>query len=68
MGEDGSCPSCGDVLETPKLAAAAATVAERRPARPVPKAPWHFKVLLGSLAIYLGYRAFQGVAWVAERI
>jgi hypothetical protein len=26
--------------------------------------PWHFKLLLGALAVYLGYRAFQGVEWL----
>ena len=27
------------------------------------KAPWHFKLMLVALAIYLGFRAWQGVAW-----
>ncbi len=31
------------------------------------KAPWHFKLLLGSLTIYLGWRSFQGVAWLLRR-
>jgi hypothetical protein len=29
--------------------------------------PWHFKLLVFSLVIYLGYRAFQGVAWLVNR-
>ena len=33
-----------------------------------PKSPWHFKLLMVSLAIYLGYRAVQGIAWVVGRI
>ncbi|MGH9125355.1 MAG: hypothetical protein ACRDZ8_11615 [Acidimicrobiales bacterium] len=32
------------------------------------KAPWHFKLLLGGLVIYLGYRAYQGVEWLAHRL
>ena len=31
------------------------------------KSPWHFKLLMVSLAIYLGYRAVQGIAWVMGR-
>lgn len=29
-----------------------------------PKVPWHFKLLVVALVIYLGWRAFQGVEWV----
>jgi hypothetical protein len=32
------------------------------------KAPWHFKMLLGGLVIYLGYRAYQGVEWLAHHL
>jgi hypothetical protein len=32
-------------------------------AKPV-KAPWHFKLLLVALVLYLGWRAWQGVDWV----
>ena len=27
------------------------------------KVPWHFKLMLLALAVYLGFRAWQGVAW-----
>jgi hypothetical protein len=30
--------------------------------------PWHFKLLLVALVIYLGYRGVQGVVWVAHRL
>lgn len=32
------------------------------------KAPWHFKVLLVSVAVYLGWRAFQGAEWVIRHL
>jgi hypothetical protein len=32
------------------------------------KSPWHFKLLMVSLTIYLGYRAVQGVAWLINRM
>lgn len=31
------------------------------------KAPWHFKLLMVALALYLGWRAVQGVEWVVHR-
>jgi len=33
-----------------------------------PKAPWHFKLLLAGLTLYLGFRAVQGVEWVLHRL
>lgn len=32
------------------------------------KAPWHFKLLLVAVVLYLGFRAVQGVLWVAEHV
>lgn len=32
------------------------------------KAPWHFKVLLLSVAVYLGWRALQGIGWVVHHL
>jgi hypothetical protein len=52
MAPDGSCPACGDVI-------ADATDA---------RAPWHFKLLLASVVLYLGWRAAEGVAWVLRHV
>ena len=30
----------------------------------LPPIPWHLWLLLAALAVYLGYRAFQGLEWV----
>ena len=32
---------------------------------PPQKVPWHFKMLLGGIVVYLGYRAYQ--AWSGWR-
>ncbi|MGC1513317.1 MAG: hypothetical protein WA797_10425 [Acidimicrobiales bacterium] len=32
------------------------------------KAPWHFRLLVGALALYLGWRVIEAVVWVVERI
>jgi len=33
-----------------------------------PRAPWHFKLLVASAALYLAWRAAQGAAWLAGRL
>ncbi len=50
LSEDGACPSCGTVL----------TEVERKPV------PWYFKAMLAASVVYLGYRAYQGIAWVSH--
>ncbi len=44
---------------------AAATGAATSEDEPLDPIPWHFKLLLGAVALYLGYRAFQGIEWLA---
>ncbi len=46
---DGTCPSCGRRLDAPEH------VARRN------RVPWHFWVLFAAAAVYLGWRAIQGV-------
>ena len=29
--------------------------------------PWHFKALVAAIVLYLGWRAFQGIEWVARQ-
>ena len=61
MTEEGACPSCGRVLEAPKAAAASAAGAKsvRELAGKEAKAPWHFKLLVAALVVYLGWRLVQ---------
>lgn len=50
MNKDGTCPSCGRVVQTPEP-----------PAGDVDdeKTPWHFKLLVVALVVYLGWRFVQ---------
>ena len=32
-----------------------------------PTTPWHFKLMLVALVLYLGWRGVQGVAWLFDR-
>ncbi len=34
----------------------------------LPSAPWHFKVMLAALVIYLAWRGVQGLGWLAGRL
>lgn len=59
MKADGSCPTCGRIVETPEPITAKNLDLKRLAAgegAEVAKAPWHFKVLVVALAVYLGYR------------
>jgi len=51
MVSDGSCPSCGRQL---------ATAEEELEAT---GAPWHFKLLVAAMAVYLAWRAIELVGW-----
>ena len=68
MRADGTCPTCGRLLElrTPPGDPAAAHEAPEEEAGPA--APWHFKVMLLALAAYLAWRGVQGVGWVASHL
>jgi hypothetical protein len=52
MAEDGSCPTCGKPI--------AAIEHEQRQRSGT---PWHFKLLVAILAVYLAWRAVQLVGW-----
>ena len=68
---DGACPTCGRTVDpgsahvaSPPVAAAN-TDADDDELGPI---PWHLKLLAGALAVYLGYRAWQGIEWVAHKL
>lgn len=62
MNPDGSCPRCRRVLdqaERPKTYSAANLDLKKLAARPGEEeltAPWHFKLLVAGLVLYLGWR------------
>ncbi len=65
MGEAGQCPTCGRVITKVAPPPAEAETGETAEA---PRAPWHFKLMVVALVIYLGYRAVQGVMWLAAHL
>jgi hypothetical protein len=54
---DGTCPRCGTKVAEPEPASDA-------PAQAATKIPWHFWVMVIAAAIYLGWRAVQGLMWL----
>ncbi len=56
---DGTCPTCGRTVGAPQSPAAEAATGG---------APWHFKLLIAVTVVYLGYRLFQGLLWVAHQL
>ena len=70
---DGTCPTCGRPVDpghahavgkSPADVDAATQEQEDEPLGPI---PWHLKLLAAALAVYLGYRAFQGIEWLAHQ-
>lgn len=63
---DGRCPACGrtaDLGEVAEQAAAAAAARSEEERLPV---PWHLKVLVAAIVVYLGYRLWQGIGWLVR--
>jgi hypothetical protein len=58
LAVDGSCPTCGrTVAEAEQQAQDDTVVADER-------TPWHFKLLIGAVAIYLIWRLIQMIGWL----
>jgi hypothetical protein len=67
---DGTCPNCGRIVDPGHAHAPApvpAVPAEDAEEDDLPPIPWHLKLLASAVAIYLGYRALQGIEWLIGR-
>jgi hypothetical protein len=54
---DGTCPTCG--RQVGEIERRADDAADDVPV------PWHFKLLVVALVVYLGWRGIQLVGWLA---
>ena len=67
MNDDGSCPTCGRVLEATKSASTVTAknvdvkklAASGEGGDVDARAPWHFKLLIVLMVAYLGWRLVQ---------
>ena len=69
LNDDGTCPTCGRLVEAPKRQPITAKNLDlRRLAagddEEIPKTPWHFKLLMVLLVLYLGWRIVQLFTWI----
>jgi hypothetical protein len=62
------CDDCNRFFNPPSMGPGGECPVCGRVIGEAPKAPWHFKLLLVGLTLYLGFRAFQGVEWVLHRL
>jgi hypothetical protein len=61
LNSDGTCPTCGapvgEIEQRAEQVVADDVVADEG-------TPWHFKLLIGVVAIYLGWRTVQMIGWL----
>ncbi|HEV8207945.1 MAG TPA: hypothetical protein VGR04_14775 [Acidimicrobiia bacterium] len=63
---DGTCPTCGRPVESGHAHAAATTEESTKPRRA--SLPWHLWLLAIALAVYLSFRAWQGIEWIIQQL
>jgi hypothetical protein len=68
MKPDGSCPICLQTVDYKRARKAAELRSTGDEPEEIVPTPWHFKLLVGGTAVYLGYRFLQGVQWLAHKL
>lgn len=67
---NGVCPTCKRVLATKgALRMEARSLGIPGPGEKegeAPKAPWHFKVMVGAVTLYLLWRVWEGILWLVN--
>jgi hypothetical protein len=61
LNPDGTCPTCGRPVGEPP-------VEEKLTRFGREGSPWHFKLVIGITAVYLGFRLVQGIVWAAHHV
>ena len=54
---DGTCPTCDGPVDMADV---------KGSTKQATKVPWHFKLMILVLVIYLGYRLIQGIVWLSH--
>jgi hypothetical protein len=65
--DDGTCPTCGRAVERAGSHATVAADHDDSDDRTAPL-PWHLWLLAAAVAVYLGFRAWQGIEWVIQSL
>ncbi len=63
MRADGTCPTCDRAVDAGRAQTPAHTVGHDNGTEQDEKipVPWHLKLLVAAIVIYLGFRAWQGI-------
>jgi hypothetical protein len=66
----GTCPRCAQPVDPGRARPPepASPTPEAQDDEPLDPLPWHFKLLVGAITVYLGYRAFQGIEWLVHQV
>jgi hypothetical protein len=64
MGEDGSCPSCHRRVAPARPVDASTVDVKAIAGEEDARAPWHFKLLVAALVVYLSWRVVQMIGWI----
>jgi hypothetical protein len=56
LNSDGTCPTCGRAVGETEHPAHEVVADEGT--------PWHFKLLIGAVVLYLGFRTIQMISWL----
>jgi len=63
VNQDGKCPSCGEQIEPTGVKGERVTAdtldLRKLAGQDSEKLPWHFKLLVGLLCLYMGWRIVQ---------
>ena len=62
------CEDCNRFWNPPSMGAGGECPTCGRVLAQATGAPWHFKLLVVAVVLYLGYRAWQGVDWLVGRL
>jgi uncharacterized paraquat-inducible protein A len=62
------CEDCNRFWNPPSMGTGGTCPTCGRAIAQAPGAPWHFKLLVAAVALYLGFRAWQGLEWVVNRL
>lgn len=62
------CETCNRFWSPPSMTSGGACPNCGRVIAEPPTTPWHFKLLLLAVVLYLGFRAVQGVDWLVDKL
>jgi hypothetical protein len=65
---DGTCPTCGRSVDGGHAHASTTGTATEPPEERRASLPWHLWLLAAAVAVYLGFRAWQGIEWIIQQL